>query len=290
MKLNIWKFKKEEAKAEEKISEIEANEDKFPEDKYEPANLTYAIGLVQTQRKSTIILFWLSLISLITSVILISVWFSKTSKLDAFSKVSFLILWLFIFFVSLFLVIHQSLKYNFIRRISSFLNESEKKKFYASTTSLFYKEYQFLNILQIHLFWFFIYCLTFYGLFILIVFLLRNAAIDIGQNNGSYQFKMNIAMLLENAFGNVEQFCFKNLIYLTVILTLTIIIKIVINYKINLIIATFRDNFYKIENIVNERKKVLNRRYLIGYCALSVITLIPLAFIFYKFIRKMLKK
>ncbi|APJ38679.1 MSC_0882 family membrane protein [Mycoplasmopsis pullorum] len=255
-----------------------------------PQNLSYVIGIVNLQRKTSLLLILISLSFLITSGILIGCWIAKLLENTFFGMTNLKFLLPLILLISLFSLVHFSLKYRFIKRLLISLREDGKQQFYNGTSALFYKEYKKLNLLQLHLNWILAYVVTFYGLFTLIVYLLRHTVIDAGSVDGNYHIQLNISQMLFQSFGNLNTFSLINLLIIIIFSAFIVMWKLIINYKNKLIVATFQEDFYQIEKLVDERKNILNRRYFIGYVILSIIALIPLAILLWKFIRKMIKK
>ncbi|QGZ97238.1 hypothetical protein GE118_03610 [Mycoplasma sp. NEAQ87857] len=255
---------------------------------YDASDKEWLFSTVKFELKYNLLIWILNLICFITNSIFIGLFFSKVLNYDFSSSIAIFLSILNIVLLATFL--KSLLTYIRFKKLYKILSKyKEDNSILESKTSYFFRDYLKLNKTILHLIWINVFIITFYGLFSLIVFGLRNQVWVLGSLDRDFYWKIDWASKLANAFGDVNTFSIINLTSLSVLLVFTIIYIIFANYRLNNIFVVFKNDAINIQSIWLESKKTINRYYFIAYIlSLVFIVFLPIIMILYFVLRKFL--
>ncbi|WP_416907530.1 MSC_0882 family membrane protein [Mycoplasmopsis citelli] len=191
--------------------------------------------------------------------------------------------------VSFVLVLAKFLDFKLINNSFRLWRESLIKDIQITSdkSAIFFKKYLSLNKFLVHLIWINIFLLTFYGLFILIIYLLKDVDTTLGSVQSNFHWRLNIKDGLKNSFGNVALFCLINLIILASTMFISALSYVFVKYRINLISGTFSSELTKYETLVKQHTSQIQKYwfYFYVFCVLFLI-FIPLTLLLYRIIKK----
>ncbi|UUM24544.1 MSC_0882 family membrane protein [Mycoplasma sp. 3686d] len=243
------------------------------------------------ERKYTLSMLWFFVLTFIVAIIISTLIYTNIIN---FTSSYTLAVFLNIYNVVSFLfILSNSLNFKLINNQYKIWNQSllENQDISSEKSAIFFKKYLTLNKLLVHVLWINIFIITFYGLFILIVYLLRNVDTTWGSPQGNFHLRFNLKQGLFNAFGDVSTFSLINLIILSSIVFASAISFIFVKYRINCISACFKNKLFYFEEHVKQSTSQLKKYWFYFYLfMLLFVIFIPLTLLVYRVIKKIFNR
>ncbi|QGZ97399.1 hypothetical protein GE118_01145 [Mycoplasma sp. NEAQ87857] len=197
--------------------------------------------------------------------------------------------------ISLVFLIKNILKYKNLNATERKIRQNIEHKD-TPTYSVFYEIYQGIVFKKLRLNWLFLFFITYFGLFTLLIFLLKDQHIVIGKEgtSGAFNFFLDIKFhnVFDKWFGNVEVLAYSLLGVIGGVSLLFTIFKIYdlkrLNALKNHLSGEVAANFFA---TIEASKKQENRAWLKTYIIIFVlVVLLPLALILFLIYKKVIRR